>query len=614
MGNFINEDIRFYKENDPVYYEVDNLPLRDLLENDKALDVTVTNLVKGKVDAPVARKNWRELQPYVSSVIIGDTSKTAIYVRPGNFLARVNSPTETYTGIEEKIPGVMDVNAKTTKPKQAESRAANGVGRTAMIDFKKDVLGGDQFIIPPIWDKTDWKTVNENAWRVDLVFIQAYPSVDQNGDSVATKSQIGYLLGAGIILDGSDTKQDQTSRYTDGQNLKAHMATSSTVSLPGGGLTVDANSTPIQAGIPLPDDLINHAEIAANNAAAQDNKNFMCLPIAYLLIPPSYTNETILLSDSYMVDIRPFFRTSELTLDERQGVVFAEPRADVTNPFATEAFVNAAVAAGNKKDPPKTNDPGMVVLGTGIIRGGRTWGIEGRFPSYDIWGGGWNGDPDWDTIDLRNDPAFAGPNTGGEAWRNYIYHDFESDFTNRGYVGSRGVFRKVSKSTRPWPNMSVYSKKTVNVALPPTYKYYVVEATYRGSVPVASELSQWSLQTPEMRSAKGLGISIAVKPGSFTIITAATWGHNDQRMPVDSNAAGFYPWGYTAAINPSNFTPWKMGHPNGGGEYHQMNYGMNPGQNAGGFMHALPTVQYVVYGVKDNLLTTGGQLIVNPNL
>ncbi len=35
--NDIKENIRFYKPNDPYFYEVDNLPLIDLLENDKTL-------------------------------------------------------------------------------------------------------------------------------------------------------------------------------------------------------------------------------------------------------------------------------------------------------------------------------------------------------------------------------------------------------------------------------------------------------------------------------------------------------------------------------------------------------------------------------------------------
>tara|TARA_R110002167_G_C12622962_1_gene646923 strand:+ start:240 stop:1316 length:1077 start_codon:yes stop_codon:yes gene_type:complete len=43
----INENIRYYKANDPYYYEVDNLPLIDLLQNDKdlrdELNLIITN-------------------------------------------------------------------------------------------------------------------------------------------------------------------------------------------------------------------------------------------------------------------------------------------------------------------------------------------------------------------------------------------------------------------------------------------------------------------------------------------------------------------------------------------------------------------------------------------
>jgi hypothetical protein len=47
----INEKIRFYKANDPYYYEVDNLPLIDLLENDKSLRDTVNSII-------TSNQNW----------------------------------------------------------------------------------------------------------------------------------------------------------------------------------------------------------------------------------------------------------------------------------------------------------------------------------------------------------------------------------------------------------------------------------------------------------------------------------------------------------------------------------------------------------------------------
>ena len=59
--NDIKENIRFYKANDPYYYEVDNLPLIDLLNNDKILrdeinlilDSTAAYITESSVDTKV---------------------------------------------------------------------------------------------------------------------------------------------------------------------------------------------------------------------------------------------------------------------------------------------------------------------------------------------------------------------------------------------------------------------------------------------------------------------------------------------------------------------------------------------------------------------------------
>ena len=49
MSKIINENIRFYKETDPYYWEVDNLPLQDLLANDKELEEAIHKLVEVKI-------------------------------------------------------------------------------------------------------------------------------------------------------------------------------------------------------------------------------------------------------------------------------------------------------------------------------------------------------------------------------------------------------------------------------------------------------------------------------------------------------------------------------------------------------------------------------------
>tara|TARA_R110000824_G_scaffold263766_12_gene452584 strand:+ start:2406 stop:3488 length:1083 start_codon:yes stop_codon:yes gene_type:complete len=69
MAVTINEKIRFYKANDPYYYEVDNLPLIDLLENDKSLRDELNSIIYNN-------QSWATLY-YVDSVAqsaVGDVN------------------------------------------------------------------------------------------------------------------------------------------------------------------------------------------------------------------------------------------------------------------------------------------------------------------------------------------------------------------------------------------------------------------------------------------------------------------------------------------------------------------------------------------------------------
>jgi len=58
MENIINP-IRFYKPKDPYYYEIDNLPLEDLLENDaRLLQAATSILLQLSESGEYASKNW----------------------------------------------------------------------------------------------------------------------------------------------------------------------------------------------------------------------------------------------------------------------------------------------------------------------------------------------------------------------------------------------------------------------------------------------------------------------------------------------------------------------------------------------------------------------------
>jgi hypothetical protein len=75
------EPIRYYKSNDPYYWEVDNIPLKQLEENILFLrDQVANNLsVSG-----IGRDDLRELRPFVNG------TDRFVYVNPGRFTGRVN--------------------------------------------------------------------------------------------------------------------------------------------------------------------------------------------------------------------------------------------------------------------------------------------------------------------------------------------------------------------------------------------------------------------------------------------------------------------------------------------------------------------------------------------
>ena len=83
MAKRINEDIRFYLPADPYYYQVDNLPLEDLLANDVRLQNQVDEINSAERGNTVGRAGFTELQPFIDAALPGTVS-----VRPGNFIGR----------------------------------------------------------------------------------------------------------------------------------------------------------------------------------------------------------------------------------------------------------------------------------------------------------------------------------------------------------------------------------------------------------------------------------------------------------------------------------------------------------------------------------------------
>ena len=106
--------------------------------------------------------------------------------------------------------------------------------------------------------------------------------------------------------------------------------------------TVDLRQTSIgtsgvYGNFPSPDDLMNLAPYLADELQSGEKYPALIgqsvLPLAYIFVRKgqlSITNNDIL-------DIRPFFRTAELTYNERSGLAAANPPASLANPVVTNS-------------------------------------------------------------------------------------------------------------------------------------------------------------------------------------------------------------------------------------------------------------------------------------
>jgi hypothetical protein len=153
----------------------------------------------------------------------------------------------------------------------------------------------------------------------------------------------------------------------------------------------------IKGSFPSPDDLLNLAPTLVESLES-DNIALLgqsILPIAYIVVKKNASvnvNGTIVLTPQDVVDIRPFFRTTELAYNERAGIAAAHPQVSIANPVATENYVDLVakrlsdrinlISPGTTGSPSNSNTPATTsqisprVVYSGYIKGGMNWGVE----------------------------------------------------------------------------------------------------------------------------------------------------------------------------------------------------------------------------------------------
>src|SRR5690242_6666290 len=81
--------IRLFKSNDPYFFQADNIPLSQLIENDLWLRDQITGSVGGGGSNGIDRSGFTELLPFSTGV------DNLVRVNPGRFIGRVNDASQT---------------------------------------------------------------------------------------------------------------------------------------------------------------------------------------------------------------------------------------------------------------------------------------------------------------------------------------------------------------------------------------------------------------------------------------------------------------------------------------------------------------------------------------
>jgi len=603
-SNFVFSDpIRYFKENDPYYWEVDNIPLKQLQENCLWLkDQIASNPAADGID----RNELNELRPYAE----GNTN--IVKVKPGRFIARINDaynkdPLQKLTMLTGEAAGTYESFNNTSGlelaasvlsrfqsttanqalslnglvervltwpsldsepfgateivnslPRLAAGTASSrwpllstfpfiptliqaygapyelprissefikqfrGVARTAVVDVPDELS-----IQIPNFDANDFFTTDEvgtktlltNAnVRIDLLFVYSKP-VDTSsttlqkwsGGSPATitKPILGLVRGAGVGIVRSTV---ETTPARDPAGNSQILADYKDASIATNGF--QATSVNIHGSFPSPDDLMNIAPVISEKLAETDPQLIgqTILPLAYIAVRKNATVNSlgnVVISESDIVDIRPFFRTTELSYNERAGLAAAIPAPSLANPVITQfnldsegsklrQYVDGEIARVTGLIPDEAGGGGggggggspIIIPRTvagGTIWGGLNFGPEGSINSQLTTLGQENifddttvpEYPDWDLAGWWDFDAPTGTAGAGRG-------ELRGDRMNFSYLNSIAGVAGQSVNLLNNTRLYVWAQKRINIdrSAVPWMQDYEVKLSYKNCVPM----------------------------------------------------------------------------------------------------------------------------------
>lgn len=243
-----------------------------------------------------------------------------------------------------------------------------GIARTSVVDIPEEL----SIEIPP-FDTRDFfyydsqgvkQFLTDATQRVDLLFIYSKP-IDASSTTVAkyvngtpttiTKAELGIVYGAGLGVNFQDSNTRNQKVLESAGLTKLYPGTDDTT-LPDGTLKMlghfgdetgqntgfNISGLSIKGSFPSPDDLMNLSPILDEDLTTNSISLIgqTVLPIAYIVVKKNSdlnSDGSPILTSADIVDIRPFFRTTELSYNERAGIAAAIPAPSIANPIVTQA-------------------------------------------------------------------------------------------------------------------------------------------------------------------------------------------------------------------------------------------------------------------------------------
>ena len=314
-----------------------------------------------------------------------------------------------------------------------------GIARTAIVDVSDEIT----VEIPP-FDPTDFDyfkdpypgggppservTIDGIQSRIDMVFIYS-KTVDASSAQIftggitpnspgttITKPTLGVCRGAGLKMHFDSHHQASVNAYgpynaVDSEvnpEIMAWPADQFNENLGFTATSANDIAYDVRGTFPAPDDILNVAPLLLQQLenTAIELVGQSVLPVAYIWVQ----NGSTVVATTDVIDIRPFFRTAELTYNERAGLAAASPQLSISNPAVGSAEMDYEIRRVKTQldlridnieampGPPGPPGPpgaeggtggtgagggnGVVVPATGYVFGGLAFGPEGAMYDY----------------------------------------------------------------------------------------------------------------------------------------------------------------------------------------------------------------------------------------